>query len=152
MVYVNLNSCLAFCMAASLTSLPLSILGKYAEMIPMAALAAVLFQVAFNMCGYRSFIKMFKAPKILTTAASLPWASMMMARDAPLKGVKLLTASPLLPVKKPLLLAISEPSAEKVFRVNTDFVAFFTHDGWATEAMKVNCNVKSISIKRFIIL
>ena len=29
----------------------------------MAALAAVLFQVAFNMCGYRSFIKMFKAPK-----------------------------------------------------------------------------------------
>lgn len=38
-------------------------LGKYAEMIPMAALAAVLFQVAFNMCGYRSFIKMFKAPK-----------------------------------------------------------------------------------------
>ena len=39
------------------------VLGKYAEMIPMAALAAVLFQVAFNMCGYRSFIKMFKAPK-----------------------------------------------------------------------------------------
>ena len=39
------------------------VLGKYAEMIPMAALAAVLFQVAFNMCGYRSVIKMFKAPK-----------------------------------------------------------------------------------------
>lgn len=39
------------------------VLGKYAEMIPMAALAAVLFQVSFNMCGYRSFIKMFKAPK-----------------------------------------------------------------------------------------
>lgn len=39
------------------------VLGKYAEMIPMAALAAVLFQVAFNMCGYRSFIKMFRAPK-----------------------------------------------------------------------------------------
>lgn len=39
------------------------IVGKYAEMIPMAALAAVLFQVAFNMCGYRNFIKLFKAPK-----------------------------------------------------------------------------------------
>lgn len=39
------------------------IFGKYAEMIPMAALAAVLFQVAFNMCGYRNFIKLFKSPK-----------------------------------------------------------------------------------------
>lgn len=39
------------------------VLGKYAEMIPMAALAAVLFQVAFNMCGYRAVIKMFKLPK-----------------------------------------------------------------------------------------
>jgi hypothetical protein len=40
-------------------------------------------------------------------------------------------ASPLLPVKIPLLLAIREPSAEKVFRVNTDLLAFFTHPGWA---------------------
>jgi hypothetical protein len=56
---------------------------------------------------------------------------MIMAREAPLKGEKLLTASPDGPVKKPLLLAISEPSAEKVLRVNTDFVAFFTHEGWA---------------------
>lgn len=39
------------------------VLGKYAEMIPMAALAAVLFQVAFNMCGYRAVIKMFRLPK-----------------------------------------------------------------------------------------
>ncbi|MCQ2124381.1 MAG: sulfate permease [Fibrobacter sp.] len=39
------------------------VLGRYAEMIPMAALAAVLFQVAFNMCGYRAVIKMFKLPK-----------------------------------------------------------------------------------------
>lgn len=40
------------------------IFGKYAEMIPMAALAAVLFQVAFNMCGYKNFIKLVKgAPK-----------------------------------------------------------------------------------------
>jgi len=39
------------------------VLGKYAEMIPMAALAAILFQVAFNMSGYKSFIKLFKAPK-----------------------------------------------------------------------------------------
>lgn len=38
--------------------------GKYAEMIPMAALAAVLFQVAFNMCGYKNFAKLVKgAPK-----------------------------------------------------------------------------------------
>jgi hypothetical protein len=56
---------------------------------------------------------------------------MMMALEAPLKGEKLLTASPLEPVKKPLLLAISEPSAAKVFKVNTDLVAFFTQDGWA---------------------
>ncbi|MFA6837136.1 MAG: sulfate permease [Fibrobacteraceae bacterium] len=39
------------------------ILGKYAEMIPMAALAAILFQVAYNMSGYRTFIKLFKTPK-----------------------------------------------------------------------------------------
>ncbi len=38
--------------------------GKYAEMIPMAALAAVLFQVAFNMCGYKNFVKLVRgAPK-----------------------------------------------------------------------------------------
>ena len=38
--------------------------GKYAEMIPMAALAAVLFQVAFNMCGYKNFAKLIRgAPK-----------------------------------------------------------------------------------------
>ena len=37
--------------------------GKYAEMIPMAALAAILFQVAYNMSGYRMFIKLFRAPK-----------------------------------------------------------------------------------------
>jgi hypothetical protein len=46
-----------------------------------------------------------------------------------LNGVKLLTASPFVPVKKPLLLAINCPSAEKVFSVNTDFEAFFTHEG-----------------------
>jgi hypothetical protein len=56
---------------------------------------------------------------------------MTMALDAPLNGEKLLTASPLLPVKKPLLLAIIEPSGAKVFKVNTDFVAFFTHEGCA---------------------
>lgn len=38
--------------------------GKYAEMIPMATLAAVLFQVAFNMCGYKNFAKLIRgAPK-----------------------------------------------------------------------------------------
>lgn len=37
--------------------------GKYAEMIPMAALAAILFQVAYNMSGYRMFIRLFRAPK-----------------------------------------------------------------------------------------
>ena len=56
---------------------------------------------------------------------------MITARWAPMNGVKLLTASPLAPMKKPLLLAISEPSAAKVFSVKTDFVAFFTQEGWA---------------------
>lgn len=37
--------------------------GKYAEMIPLPALAAVLFVVAFNMSDYKMFIKLFKAPK-----------------------------------------------------------------------------------------
>jgi hypothetical protein len=40
-------------------------------------------------------------------------------------------ASPSVPVKKPLLLPMSEPSALKVFTVNTDFVAFFTQPGCA---------------------
>ena len=62
---------------------------------------------------------------------------MTMAREAPLNGVKLLTASPFDPVKKPLLLAISEPSAAKVFRVKTLLVAFYTHDGWADKGKKV---------------
>ncbi len=48
---------------AAMLLLIMLLVGKYAEMIPMAALAAVLFQVAFNMCGYRNFIKLFKAPK-----------------------------------------------------------------------------------------
>ena len=48
---------------AAILLLIMLIFGKYAEMIPMAALAAVLFQVAFNMCGYRNFIKLFKSPK-----------------------------------------------------------------------------------------
>jgi SulP family sulfate permease len=39
------------------------VFGKYAEMIPMAALAAILFQVAYNMSGYRTFFKLFKSPK-----------------------------------------------------------------------------------------
>ena len=69
------------------------------------------------------------APMMLTTGISLPCASIMTARTAPLKGVKLLTASPSAPVKKPLLLAMSEPSSAKVFKVNTDFVAFFTQAG-----------------------
>ena len=38
------------------------------------------------------------APRMAVTWYSLPWASMMTARVAPLKGVKLLTASPLAPV------------------------------------------------------
>lgn len=50
------------------------IFGKYAEMIPMAALAAILFQVAFNMSGYRSFIKLFKAPKSDVTVLVMTFA------------------------------------------------------------------------------
>ena len=71
---------------------------------------------------------------------------MTTALEAPLNGEKLLTASPFVPMKKPLLLAISEPSAAKVFRVNTDFVAFLTQDGWAIEVSIDSWN--AISIKR----
>ena len=71
------------------------------------------------------------APIIPVTAISLPAASIITARAAPLNGVKLLMASPLLPVKKPLLLAINDPSAAKVFSVNTDLLAFFVQLGWA---------------------
>jgi hypothetical protein len=54
---------------------------------------------------------------------------MMTAFEAPLNGEKELTASPLVPVKKPFVLAMSEPSAENVFNVKTDLEAFFTHPG-----------------------
>lgn len=51
------------------------IFGKYAEMIPMAALAAVLFQVAFNMCGYKNFVKLVKgAPKSDVTVLLVTFA------------------------------------------------------------------------------
>jgi hypothetical protein len=36
-----------------------------------------------------------------------------------------------------LLLAINEPSAAKVFRVNTDLLAFFVQLGWADKGKKV---------------
>ena len=51
------------------------------------------------------------------------------AMGNPLNGEKELTASPLVPVKKPFVLAMSEPSAENVFNVKTDLEAFFTHPG-----------------------
>ena len=35
----------------------------YAALIPMATLSAVLMIVAYNMCGWRDFVAMFKAPK-----------------------------------------------------------------------------------------
>ena len=59
---------------------------------------------------------------------------MMTALDAPLKGLKLLTASPCSPVKKPQELASSVPLSSNVLSVNTDFVAFFTHEGCAVTA------------------
>ena len=74
---------------------------------------------------------------MVLTGISLPAASMMTAREAPLKGVKLLMASPSVPVKKPLLLPMSEPSALNVFTVKTDFVAFFTQPGCAIKGEKV---------------
>lgn len=36
---------------------------KYAQMVPLTALAAVLMVVAYNMCEWRSFVALFKAPK-----------------------------------------------------------------------------------------
>ena len=76
------------------------------------------------------------APKMQSTFISLLEASMITALDAPLKGEKLLIASPFVPTKNPLVLPISAPSCEKVLTVNTDFVAFFTHEGWAYEGIK----------------
>jgi len=37
--------------------------GKWAALIPMATLAAILFVVAYNMSEWRTFVKLFKAPK-----------------------------------------------------------------------------------------
>ena len=47
---------------------------QYAKMVPLTALAAVLMVVAYNMCEWRSFAALFKAPKsdiavLLTTFA-----------------------------------------------------------------------------------
>ena len=50
------------------------------------------------------------APKMQSTFISLPEASMITALDAPLKGEKLLIASPSVPTKNPLVLPISDPS------------------------------------------
>lgn len=36
---------------------------QYAKMVPLTALAAVLMVVAYNMCEWRSFVALFKAPK-----------------------------------------------------------------------------------------
>ena len=52
----------------------------------------------------------------------------MMARWAPLKGAKVLMASPLDPTKNPVLLESKEPSAEKVFRVSIDFTSLEAQD------------------------
>ncbi len=42
----------------------LVLLMPYASLIPMPTIAAILFMVAYNMCGYREFIKLVKrAPK-----------------------------------------------------------------------------------------
>ena len=54
---------------------------------------------------------------------------MTTADEAPLNGEKLLTASPCSPVKNPLVLPMSVPSAANVFKVNTDLVAFFVQLG-----------------------
>ena len=53
---------------------------------------------------------------------------MTTAEEAPLKGVKLLTASPSVAGEEAVAAHSSVPSASNVFRVNTDFVAFFVHD------------------------
>lgn len=48
---------------AVVLALIMLLLMPYAALIPMPTLAAVLIIVAYNMCGYREFIAMFKAPK-----------------------------------------------------------------------------------------
>ena len=75
-----------------------------------------------------------------STVISFPEASMTTALDAPLKGEKLLIASPFVPMKNPLVLPIRDPSLENVLTVKTDFDAFFTHDGWAYNGRKEKKN------------
>ena len=89
------------------------------------------------------------APMMVFTGISLPAASIMTALAAPLKGAKLLTASPSVPTKKPLVLPISVPSAPKVFTVKTDFVAFFTQLGCAYIGKKVRREKSKTPITRF---
>lgn len=48
---------------AIVLALIMLLLMPYAALIPMPALAAVLIIVAYNMCGWRDFVAMFKAPK-----------------------------------------------------------------------------------------
>ncbi len=44
--------------------LVLLILGRYVELIPMPTLAAVLIVVAYNMSGWRSFVALWRNPKL----------------------------------------------------------------------------------------
>ena len=48
---------------AVILALIMVLLMPYAALIPMTTLAAVLIIVAYNMSGWREFVKMFKAPK-----------------------------------------------------------------------------------------
>ncbi|MGN0164603.1 MAG: SulP family inorganic anion transporter [Lachnospiraceae bacterium] len=48
---------------AIVLALIMLLLMPYAALIPMTTLAAVLIIVAYNMSGWREFVKMFKAPK-----------------------------------------------------------------------------------------
>ena len=48
---------------AIVLALIMLLLMPYAALIPMPTLAAVLIIVAYNMCGWREFVAMFKAPK-----------------------------------------------------------------------------------------
>ncbi len=44
--------------------LVLVLLMPYASMIPMPTIAAILFQVAINMCGYKKFVKLIKTAPV----------------------------------------------------------------------------------------
>ena len=123
--------------------------GKSHTALPSAALAAAMAKGAVDLASTLNLATSYVlfAPMMLATGISLPFVSMTTALAAPLKGAKLLRASPCSPTKNPLELAIRLPSASNVLRVNTAFAAFFTQPGWACAAHHASAAIMQISVR-----